>query len=81
MERCDILLLQETLVTNYNGNELDLIAEGNITMSYIPAKPGTNLSGRRPPAELAMFRRSGNNFTCNTIQYTDRIMGLNFKTN
>ena len=41
MEKCDILLLQETLITDYNSNELDLIAEGNIAMTYIPAKQCT----------------------------------------
>ena len=54
MEKCDILLLQETLITDYNSNELDLIAEGNIAMTYMPAKICTNSTGGRPSDGLAM---------------------------
>ena len=75
MERCDILLLQETLITDYNSNKLDLIAEGNIAMSYIPAKLCMNSTGGRPSAGPALFWRSVNKLTCKTVQYTDRIMG------
>ena len=81
MEKCDILLLQETLITDYNSNELDLIAEGNIAMTYMPAKQCTNLSGGRPSAGLAIYWRSINNLTCETIRYTDRIIGLTLETN
>ena len=38
MEKCDILLLQEAFITDYNSNTLDLIAEGNIGMICVPAK-------------------------------------------
>ena len=78
MEKCDSLLLQETLITDYNSNELDLIAESNIDMTYIPAKQ-CNLSAGRPSAGLAIYWRSINNLTCEKIRYTDSIIGLPLK--
>ena len=81
MEKCDILRLQETLITDYNSIELDLIAEGNIAITYVPAKQCTSLSDWRPSAGLSIYWRSINNLTCETIQYTDRIVGLTLETN
>ena len=75
MEKCEMLLLQETLITDYNSNELDLIAEGNIAMTYIPAKQ-CYLPAGRSSAGLTIYWRSINNLTCETIRYTDRIIGL-----
>ena len=81
MERCDILLLQETLITYYNSIELNLVPEGNIAMSYIPAKQCTNLTAGRPSGGLAIVWRSVYNLTCQTIPYTDRILSLIPETN
>ena len=67
MERCDIYLLQETLIKDYTSNDVDLIAEGIIAMTYIPAEQCTNPTGGRPSASLAIYWRSINNLTCETI--------------
>ena len=80
MEKCDILLLQATLITDYNNNELNLIAEGNIAMTYILAKQCMNLSDGRPSAGLTIHWRSINNLTRETIRNTDRIIGLTLET-
>ena len=80
VEKCDILLLQETLITDYIGNELDLITEGNSARTYIPAKQ-CNLSVGRPSAGIAIYWRFINNLTCETIRDVDRIIGLNLETN
>ena len=80
MEKCDVLLLHETLNTEYNSNELDLIAEGHIAMTYMPAKQWSNLSAGRPSDGLAVFWRSINNVTCKTLRYTDRIIGSTLET-
>ena len=81
MGRCDMLLLQQTYITDYNSNELDIIAEGNIAVSFIPAKQCTNLTVGRQSVGLAIFWRSFNNSTCKTILYTDRILSLTLETN
>ena len=50
-------------------------------MAHMPAKQSTNLSAGSPSGGLAIFWRSINNLTCETMRYTDRIIGLNLKTN
>ena len=81
MEIWDILLQQETQTTDYINNQLDLITEGNIAMTSMPATQCTNLTGGRPSGGLAMFWRSTNNLTCETIRYMDLITGLTLETN
>ena len=55
MEKNGVILLQETLITDDNRYELDLIAEGNIAMSHTPAKQCTNLTGGTPSGVLPYF--------------------------
>ena len=81
MEKCDTLVLQETPNTDHNSNELDIIAECNIAMNYMPAKQSTNLTAGRPSFGLAIFWRSIINLTCETIRYTDRIKCLTLEIN
>ena len=81
MEKCDITVIQETLITNYNSNELDLISEGNIAITFMLAKQCANLTGGRPSGGFAIFLRSVNNLTWETIRYTGRIIGLILETN
>ena len=77
MEKCDIVLLQETVITDYNSNELDLTAEGNIAMTCMPAEQCTNVSAGRPSAGLTIYWSSVNKLTCETIRYTDRLNRFN----
>ena len=68
IEKRYILLLQETLITDYNSNELDLIAEGSIALTYMSAKQCTNQSAGRPSSGLGIFWSYFNNLT----------LGINF---
>ena len=80
LQECDIICLQETFITDHNNHSYDNL-NTNFVGNYTSAdrKPG-QVAGRST-AGLAIFWRSSLNLNCNTIKFSDRIMGLNIKTN
>ena len=80
LEKCDIILLQETLLSSFNVNELDGILQNNEISCHTPANLSTSLLGGRPSGGLSIIWKTKDNISCFPVFLTDRIMGLVLKT-
>ena len=55
LEKCDIILLQETLLSSLNVNELDDILQNNEISCHTPANLSTSSLGGSPSGGLAIM--------------------------
>ena len=76
LQKCDILLLQETLLTEHNANELDTLVDNDFIFCHTPAVTNGNFLTGRPSSGLAIYWKAMDNFKCYPIMYTDRLMAL-----
>ena len=75
---CSRFFLQEILLTQFNANELDQLADNNTIASFTPATSSTSPNGGRPASGLAVFRKTSDNLF--PIMFTSRVMVLKVQT-
>ena len=80
LEKCDMLFLQETLLTEFDANELDQLIDNNTIACFTPAIPSTSPNGGRPRGGLAVFWKTTDTINFFPIMFTNRVMGLKFQT-
>ena len=80
LEKCDIILVQETLLSCFNGKELDGILQNIEISCHTPANLSTSLIGGRPFEVFANFWKSEDNISYFLLFLTERIMGLALET-
>ena len=80
LEKCDVLFLQETLLTQFNANELDQLTDNNTIACFTPATPSTSPNGGRPRGGLAVFWKTSDTINFFPIMFTNRVMGLKVQT-
>ena len=64
LEKCDIILTQESLLSALNKNELDGILQNIEISCYTPANLNTRLLGGRPFGGLAIIWKIKYNICC-----------------
>ena len=80
LEKCEVLFLQETLLTEFNANELDHLTDNNTIACFSPATPSTFLNGGRPKGCLAAFWKTSDTIIFFPIMFTSRVMRLKVQT-
>ena len=75
LDHCDILLLQETMITEITRNSLDKVSREFISF-YTPAARDISGGAGRPSVGLAIFCRKSN-LSFIPIYISQRIMGVN----
>ena len=76
LEQSDILLIQETLLTDCNANELETVTDDRFIVEHRAAEHNGSFLTGRPSGGLAIYWKAIDNFTCKPVMYTSRIMGL-----
>ena len=72
---CDILLLQETLLSEYNFEQFEHI-DDNFASAFTPAERREQIFVGRSSGGLAIYWRKLSGLSCNPIFFSNRIMGL-----
>ena len=72
-----MFFLQETLLTHFNANELDVLTYKNTVACFTPATPGTSPNSGRPAGSLVMFQKTSDTDNFPPMLFTNRIMGMN----
>ena len=75
LSRCDILLLQETLISDMNSYLLDGV-DDNFCSSYTPSSRQNNLLYGRSSGGLAIYWRRLKDIRFKPMYFSNRIMGL-----
>ena len=76
LEKCDVLFLQETLLTEFNANELEQLIDNNTIACFTPATLSTSPNGERPKGCLAVFWKTSDTINFFPYTFTNRAMGL-----
>ena len=76
LEKCDVLFLPETLLTEFNANELDQLTDNNTIACYTPAIPSTSHNEGRPKGGLAVFWKTSDTINFFPIMFTSRVFGF-----
>ena len=80
IDKCDIFLLQETLLSNSKVNDLDDILQNNELSCHTLANLSTSLLGGRLFEGLAIIWKTKDNIRCFSVSLTERIISLVLKT-
>ena len=71
-----MLFLQETLLTQFNANELHHLTHINTIACFATATPSTSPKGGRPKDGLAVFWKTSDTTNFFSFMFTSRVMGL-----
>ena len=80
LKKCDLLFLQETLLTQFAANELNQLTDNNTIACFTSATASTSSNGGRPRGDLAVFWKTSDTINFFPIMFTDRVMGLKVQT-
>ena len=75
LKRCDVLLLQETLINDVNSYLLEGL-DDNFCLSYTPSSRPSNVLHGRSSGGLAVYWRRLKDIKFKPIYFSSRIMGL-----
>ena len=79
LRKCEILVLQETLVTEHNKELLETFTGRNFGLAYVPAIRDEQTSVGRASGGLAIYYRHCIDLTCETITFSSRFLGIKLK--
>ena len=80
LEKCDVLFLQEILLTQFTANELDQLNDNNTIACFTPATASTSPNSGRPRGGLVVFWKISDTINFFPIMFTNRVMGLKAQT-
>ena len=76
LEKCDIILLQETLLSAFNVNEVDGILQNNEISCYTTVNISNSLLRGRPFRGLGIIWKTKDKISGFSAFLTEKIMGL-----
>ena len=80
LEKRDIILQKETLLSSFSVNEQDGLMQNNEISCHTPANLNTRLIGGRPSGGLTIIWKIKDNISCFPVFLTEMIMSLVLKT-
>ena len=76
--KCEVLLLQETLIPNDGFAVLDTLSD-EFAYASVPAKRKNDVFVGRSSGGLVIYWKKMNNIFCKPVYFSDRVMGLKLK--
>ena len=76
LDRSDILVLQETLVTDVNRESLEVFAGADFRLACVPAVRGDQTFVGRASGGMAIYYRHFTGLECDAITFSSRFQGL-----